>query len=48
MMSTIEVRWNLRPLGTRDAAANDLSNTLVSSAEPPSQKVTFRETKTHR
>jgi hypothetical protein len=26
ILKTIEVRWNLTPLGTRDAAANDLSN----------------------
>jgi len=26
ILKTIEVRWNLTPLGTRDAAANDLGN----------------------
>jgi phospholipase C len=26
ILKTIEVRWNLQPLGTRDAAANDLGN----------------------
>jgi acid phosphatase len=26
ILKTIEVRWNLPPLGTRDAAANDLGN----------------------
>jgi phospholipase C len=26
ILKTIELRWNLRPLGTRDADANDLSN----------------------
>ena len=26
ILKTIDVWWNLTPLGTRDAAANDLSN----------------------
>jgi phospholipase C len=26
ILKTIEVRWNLQPLGTRDAAANALGN----------------------
>jgi hypothetical protein len=26
ILKTIEIRWNLQPLGTRDAAANDLGN----------------------
>ena len=26
ILKLIETRWNLRPLGTRDAAANDLTN----------------------
>lgn len=26
ILKLIETRWNLRPLGTRDGAANDLTN----------------------
>lgn len=26
IVKTLEVKWHLRPLGTRDAAANDLRN----------------------
>jgi hypothetical protein len=37
ILATIERRWGLAPLGTRDAAANDLRNALVipESPEPP-------------
>ncbi len=38
-MKFIENRWELAPLGTRDAAANDLSNAFNFSqgAQTPSQ-----------
>lgn len=34
ILKLIERRWNLAPLGTRDAAANDLSNALDLSTVP--------------
>jgi phospholipase C len=30
ILATIERRWNLAPLGTRDAAVNDLSNVFTA------------------
>jgi len=37
ILKFIEQRWNLKPLGARDAAANDLSNALdfMSNLDPP-------------
>ena len=32
ILETIEVRWNLQPLGTRDAAANDLA--IITGQKP--------------
>lgn len=34
MLKFIETRWNLQPLGTRDAATNDLSNAFDFSQTP--------------
>jgi phospholipase C len=34
ILKFIEVRWNLAPLGARDAAANDLTNALDFSSTP--------------
>lgn len=36
ILKFIETRWNLAALGTRDAAANDLTNAFDFSQEPPS------------
>jgi phospholipase C len=34
ILKFIETRWNLAPLGTRDAAANDLTNAFDFSQAP--------------
>jgi phospholipase C len=38
ILKFIETRWSLAPLGTRDAAANDLTNAFDFSQIPSRQR----------